>query len=318
MPTRPSSVSVTEPLGPALERVKTVLFSPFDLSKWFVIGFCAWLSSCGESGGGGGGGGGPQRGGSGSRADFRQGLEKAWDYFLDNLTWIIPVIVLIFLLCAAIWLLATWLNSRGKFMLLHCVALNRAEVAVPWTKYGEHAHSLFLFQACLGALSFFLIFPIVFGGGFVVMRAVMQDVSLVGPLIFLGLGVCWAIVIGLSVVIIKKLLVDFVVPIMYLRTPSVRAAWREFGGLIRENAGRIAVYLLFSLLIAMIIGMGILILVLLTCCIAGCLMAIPYVGSVLLLPVYVFKRAYPLVYLEQYGTEYRVIVGPDAPPMTSP
>jgi len=108
------------------------------------------------------------------------------------------------------------------------------------------------------------------------------------------------------------------VPIMYLRTPSVRAAWREFTELGRENPGRIVIYLLFSVLLAMIIGMGILALVLITCCIAGCLMAIPYVGAVLLLPVYVFKRAYPLYYLEQYGAEYRVIEDPGLPPMAGP
>ena len=34
-------ISVTEPVSPALERVKTMLFKPFDPGKWFVIGFCA-------------------------------------------------------------------------------------------------------------------------------------------------------------------------------------------------------------------------------------------------------------------------------------
>jgi hypothetical protein len=47
-------ISVTEPVSPALERVKTMLFKPFDLGKWFTIGFCAWLAFLGESGGGGG------------------------------------------------------------------------------------------------------------------------------------------------------------------------------------------------------------------------------------------------------------------------
>jgi len=37
-------ISVTEPVSPALERVKTMLFKPFDLGKWFTIGFCAWLA----------------------------------------------------------------------------------------------------------------------------------------------------------------------------------------------------------------------------------------------------------------------------------
>ena len=86
MPTRPSSVSVTDPLTPALRRVKTILFAPFDLRKWFIIGFCAWLSSCGENdGGGGGGGGGGGNGGdwSEARQGIRHGLESAGEYVMD-------------------------------------------------------------------------------------------------------------------------------------------------------------------------------------------------------------------------------------------
>ena len=51
-----------------------------------------------------------------------------------------------------------------------------------------------------------------------------------------------------------------------------------------------------------------------TCCIAGCLMAIPYIGAVLLLPVFVFRRAYSLYYMQQYGPEFDVIESEDAPP----
>ena len=47
-------ISVAEPLTPALQQVKQMLFKPFDLAKWVTIGFCAWLAGLGESGGGGG------------------------------------------------------------------------------------------------------------------------------------------------------------------------------------------------------------------------------------------------------------------------
>ncbi|HLX94273.1 MAG TPA: hypothetical protein VKU37_00855 [Verrucomicrobiae bacterium] len=48
--THPREISVAEPVSPALEQVKRVLFRPFDLGKWFTIGFCAWLAQLGESG----------------------------------------------------------------------------------------------------------------------------------------------------------------------------------------------------------------------------------------------------------------------------
>ena len=52
----PQRISVIDPIGPAIEHVRLMLFKPFDLSKWLTIGFCAWLAQLGHGGGGGGGG----------------------------------------------------------------------------------------------------------------------------------------------------------------------------------------------------------------------------------------------------------------------
>jgi hypothetical protein len=39
-------VSVLEPIGHAINKTKHILFEPFSLEKWFVIGFCAgWPGS---------------------------------------------------------------------------------------------------------------------------------------------------------------------------------------------------------------------------------------------------------------------------------
>ena len=44
-----SRISVIDPIMPAIERVKTMLFKPFDLAKWFAVGFCAWLANLGQA-----------------------------------------------------------------------------------------------------------------------------------------------------------------------------------------------------------------------------------------------------------------------------
>jgi len=318
MPASPPSVSVTDPISPAFQRVKTILFAPFDIRKWFIIGFCAWLSSCGESGGGGGGGGGGKQGGDSlDRGDISHGLETAWQYVLDNLVWILPLVLLVILFGVTCWLVSVWLNSRGKFMLLYCVALNRAEIQLPWEKYAHHAHSLFLFQVCLGALAFVIIGPILLACCVVLLVALMNEASLVGPIFLFIIGILAVICVGTVFGVIKKLLIDFVVPIMFLRTPSVRAAWQEFRTLASANLGRFTIYLLFSVVIALIIGTLVFIVVIATCCTAGCLMAIPYIGAVLLLPVFVFKRAYSLYYIQQYGPEF-VVIEPEGAPPPSP
>ena len=45
---QPREISVIEPIGAAFEKTKEILFKPFDIGKWFVIGFCAWLATLGN------------------------------------------------------------------------------------------------------------------------------------------------------------------------------------------------------------------------------------------------------------------------------
>src|SRR5260370_12656947 len=41
-------IEIFKPLDEAFELMKKILFQPFDLKKWFVIGFAAWLSNLGS------------------------------------------------------------------------------------------------------------------------------------------------------------------------------------------------------------------------------------------------------------------------------
>jgi hypothetical protein len=91
---------------------------------------------------------------------------------------------------------------------------------------------------------------------------------------------------------------------MFLRHSRCLDGWREFSGLLRAHVGRFVLYLLFHLVLSMGIGLAVFIATIFTCCIAGCLLAIPYLGTVLFLPVLVFLRAYSLHYLAQFGPQY--------------
>ena len=71
-----------------------------------------------------------------------------------------------------------------------------------------------------------------------------------------------------------------------------------------------------QIVLGIAIGLLVLVVVLATCCIAGCFLAIPYVGTVLLLPVLVFQRAYSLHFLAQFGREYDVFT-PDVTPTSA-
>ena len=46
------NIEIFKPFGEAVELMKKILFQPFDLKKWLVIGFGAWLANLGSGGGG--------------------------------------------------------------------------------------------------------------------------------------------------------------------------------------------------------------------------------------------------------------------------
>ena len=313
MTTPPREINVVEPISPALERVKRVLFQPFDLGKWFIIGFCAWLAFLGERGGGWFNFHVPGGGNNHGSAEFRHDFEQAKNYVLSNLEWILPLAAFLVVICLGLWLLFLWLNSRGKFMFLHCVALDKAEVSKPWSQFAHEGNSLFLFRLGLGLIGWVLSLSLVVLIAVMVFRMVQRGEPDVGGILgAVGLAL---VLIGVAIVfaIIHKLTTDFVVPIMFLRRNRCLKAWRELWALLSANAGQFILYFLFSIVLAMAIGLMVMVVMFATCC-CCCLMLLPYVGTVLLLPVLMFKRCYSLCFLAQFGPEYDVFP-PAAPPM---
>jgi len=320
---RPREISVTEPLGAAYARTKQILFEPFDLAKWLIIGFCAWLAKLGQ-GGGGGGYGFNNHNFTGTNPNPREQLRHAFsvahDYYLLNLAWIVPAIAFAIVFLIALGMLFLWLSSRGKFMMLHCVAENRAEIEIPWKKYGPVANRLFLFRLVLGLAGLILILPIVVVEVILIIRLINTNQFDFGHiLILVGFG-CSLALIAVVLGVIQKLLEDFVVPILYLRGGSCRAAWREFFQLLRADVGLFILYILFQIALALGFGMLIITVILVTCCTAGCLMMVPYFGTVILLPILIFKRSYSLAFLAQFGPAYDVFppAPPPPPPLTPP
>jgi len=297
-----AKVSVIDPVGKAVDRVKEVLFNPFDIGRWFIIGFCAWLARFGQ---GGGSGGGFNPAGAGEGPSPAQ--VKAW--FIEHLPMIISIGLGIFLLVMVFGIIFLWLSSRGRFMFLHCVALNKAEVKAPWHKFRNEGNSLFVFRLVLGIAGFICI---AVPGGALVLLAIMLAGSSVcaTPALFVGITtlVLTAIIIGILFALTGKFTKDFVVPIMYLRRCRCLDGWGEFWHLLGSNKARFTLYILFQMLISMAIGAIIMALACATCCCAACIFAIPYIGTVALLPIFVFVRSYSLYYLAQYGGQYDVFI----------
>lgn len=308
------AISVLESISPAIGRTKLVLFSPFDFSKWLGLGFCAFLAALGSGGGGGGSGGGNPGGGGGGGGG--PGFEPAVEWVRENLVIVVSVVVGVVALGLLLGLLVTWLSSRGKFMLLDGVVRNRGAVVEPWREFRREGNSLFKFRFVFGALGFVLVLLLLAACGLLAWQDVAQNEfgpSAVMAIVGLVVGfIPIAIVSG----VVSMFLNDFVTPVMYLRRVRVTEAWGVFyREMLQGRGGTFALYVLAKMVIAIVVGAVGVMMICMTCCLA----ALPYVGSVILLPLAVFVRCFSLYFIEQFGPDWRVFSQPSsAPPPLSP
>jgi hypothetical protein len=204
-------------------------------------------------------------------------------------------------------------------MFLHCVAKNKAEVKLPWSRFRQHGNSLFLFRLVAGLIFFLCL--VLFIGAIVLFAVLLHKNSqhLTIPLVLaLILLLLITIPAAIAFALLLKFTHDFVVPIMYLRSASCIDAWRQFWTLLSNNKARFTLYILFQILIAMAVGAIVFAAILLTCCCAACVLSIPYIGTVLLLPLLIFQRAYSLYYFRQFGPQFDLLSTPETPSPSLP
>lgn len=293
----PIEIAYLEPLESAWGKMKNLLFRPFDLSRWMVIGFTAWLALLGKYAGCGGNFNFPR--------DYRHGSFQQLGTFLQqHLALVISIITGVLLIGAVVGLLLAWLSARGKFMFLDNALTGHAEIVEPWQCWRQQGNSLFLWLIAYGliilgaalalcGLCLGLAWPDlqarVFSGRTV--AAVVAGFFLLFP----GL-----VVIGYIMVLLE----DFVVPLMRKHNLKTNAAWHFFLPLLRIHFGPFLLYGLIRFAVDLLLGTGMVLAGCLTCCCLFCLAAIPYLGTALLLPIYVWRRYWGVEFLRQFGLEY--------------
>ena len=291
-----ANIEIFKPFGDAFELMKKILFQPFDLKKWFIIGFAAWLANLGRGGGG-----------FNYRLNRREEVQKVNEAIsqIPHPILIFGVSLLILFVLASIVLFA-WLRARGGFMFIDCIVKNRAAIAEPWREFRKEGNSYFLFS--LVATFVFIIFaallalPLIIlaikGGYYLNLRRDHLDIY---ALLMIG---GWIFVI-LLVIVAWVLIATFMVPVMYRRRCPAYEAFCAALSLIAAHPGDILLYCLFLIVLAIATGLISCLAICATCCIA----ALPYLGTVILLPVFVLFRSFSLVFLRQFGPGYDVWVG---------
>lgn len=308
------NISVTDPISDAFDWMKRVLFQPFDFKKWLVLGFCAFLAGLGQGGcqarfNVGGGDGGPVD-------SFFRG---AIDWARANPVLAATIIAAVVAAGLALFVLFQWLSSRGIFMFLDGVVRDRAAVVEPWRDFREAANSLFLLRMLLivfGLLAFLLI-----AGGAALIAWPDIDSGTFGTHAFIALfvGVFLFVPLAIALGMVNAVLVDFAVQIMYRRGTSARESlgilWRQ---ILRPNVWSFVLFYLMKMVLGIAAAAIAFVAICATCCIA----ALPYVNSVVLLPIAVFFRAYSIFFLAQCGDEWNIMPAepeqsppPDSAPM---
>jgi hypothetical protein len=152
MSAQPREIDVFAPFAAAFDLTKAVLFQPFDVAKWFTIGFAAFLAGLADV----------SRVNPGFRLpDFNarwQTQNEELEAVRDQLSaWItVPLIAMLVVIGLAVLVLLMWLGSRGRFMLIDCIVRNRGAIAAPWREYRREGNSLFLWSLAIAGASLVL------------------------------------------------------------------------------------------------------------------------------------------------------------------
>ena len=304
----------------AWQRMTDLLFRPLDPLRWLVLAFCAWVAGLLDGHGGSPGGigsRGDRDGGFGS-ADFDpqavlQMLRAACDAAMEGLRWVrghwgLALLVLVVVpIALAVILALVWVTSRFKFIYLDNLVRRRAEVAEPWRRLRRLGDSLFLFRLAFGLLALLI------GGGLVALLVISGVFSLgsgVRPGAIVAIVIEALLLVAFAVVAIYAALFleSFVVPIMYRRDLTALPAWRVFLPWLSAADGSFLVYGLFVLLLFVMAAAGLVVVGLATCCIGFLLVALPYVGTVVLLPLLVAYRYLSLEFLAQIDPTLNVFL----------
>lgn len=295
-------IEIFAPFGEAVDLTKKILFQPFDLGKWFVIGFAAWLATFFSGGG----------------FNYRHRFWNGdWDWqayhegprwtFHNTEPWVFPVVIVGGLFILALVALMLWLNARGRFMFVDCIVRNRAAIAEPWREYHAEGNSFFVFQLVVAFCSMILVglFALIWfisshAGGFFI----------AGPLLILLFVAC------VLLAIVFAIIVHFMVPVMYRQRCGALEAFRAVWLLVVENPGVFILFTLFTIVLYIAAAMIGCVLACVTCCIA----ALPYIGTVILLPIVMALYAFSLCFLRQFGDPYDVwaVINPTEPPPPPP
>ena len=280
------------------------LFKPFDITRWCGIGFCAWLAYLGTQA--------MYNYNASEKKTFaltavKHEIDAALDKWVSlphHPTEITTIgIAIVVGLVFALWMCA--LRSRGDFMFVHRWYKPDASIRLCWQMSRTTGRELFVWR-----LYFFLISSLLFAlNGFfaftTVVKPYMDANKMWNPALMKPVVLCVTVAVFLSigVQIVAHLTKAFAVPVMYWQGVTVQRAWLVVFALCNQYPLAVLAYLLCGMACGVLAVCAVIVAVLLTCCVGIVPLAVPYVGTVILLPIFLFFRGYALCFLSQWRSD---------------
>ena len=251
-------IEIFKPFGEAFELMKKILFQPFELKKWLVIGFAAWLANLGAGGGGIGNFNYPD--------NRREGAQK-FNETIGQIPQPVLITGICVLICVVLLLIVlfAWLRARGRFIFVDCVVRNRAAIVAPWKEFRAEGNSFFLFSL----LVVLVVVPVIVIAGLVLIVPFIPGRDQAEPGVGFWIGISLIAFISVCLIFVWALVSQLMVPIMYRQRCRARLAFAQAVDLVSSHPGPILLYVLFLLLLAVAAVMISCAVTCATCCIAA-------------------------------------------------
>lgn len=338
-----NKIECLEPIYLAWERMLLILFQPFSIGKWLVMGFTAWLAHLFQG-----------WGGSGFNfnlptnfSNFKtappprfpptqpvppksltniseltegsaafQNIENLFDKITNNpLGLSIGILILLLITCIVIGIIIgivlLWIRARGEFMFLDNVVCDCGAVASPWKTYKDHGNSLFIWNLFLSLCSTFIVFLILLLTVLLCLpwvKSCFKARNFFAPDTSAILGIVF---LFLSIIISSILfsiiftgIKHFVVPVMYKQNVMFLDGARIVIELFKNNMFAFIKFFIVLFILNIVASIAITIICFLTCCIGFFVLGLPYIWAVVTLPLLVFFRLYSLEFISQFGDEF--------------
>jgi hypothetical protein len=187
-------------------------------------------------------------------------------------------------------------------MLLDGIVKNRGAIKEPWAEYKTEGNSLFLFSIVVGLVCFVIFLLIAGISVLIAMPDIQSETFGSAGIAAIVLGGSLMLLFMLAGIALSAFIKILMVPTMYLKRVRAIEGWKiAWNQLLKGHVGSF----MLLILIMFLLGIGASTVAFYAVCATCCIAAIPYVSSVVFLPITVFFVCYALCYIQQFGIDWK-------------